>query len=359
MTERLDPDVFDLPVDAIRRGHFSDAYLNRSKELLESSSADPRVRMQTFQRKEAVLAGIDEAIAMLRLCSGHVVGGSWVDGWDSLSVRALYEGDRIEPWEPVLEIEGPFARFAHLETLYLGALARRTLLATNVARAVEAAAGKPVLFFPARHDHHTAQAGDGWAAHVGGVEAVSTDAQGSWWDATGIGTIPHALIAACGGDTVVAAREFAGRFAGEMRIVVLVDFDNDSVETALAVADALGDRLWGVRLDTSDKLVDRSLLEEMGEFEPTGVNVELAGKVRAALDAAGHGEVRIVVSGGFDAARITEFERRDAPVDVYGVGSALLRGGNDFTADVVEVDGRPCAKVGRSAHPNERLSPVD
>jgi nicotinate phosphoribosyltransferase len=131
------------------------------------------------------------------------------------------------------------------------------------------------------------------------------------------------------------------------------------VRTSIAVADALGDRLWGVRIDTSEKLVDRSLWQDMGEFVPTGVNEELVRRVRRGLDAAGHERVRIVVSGGFTADRIGEFERDGVPVDSYGVGSSLLRGSNDFTADVVLVDGRPCAKVGRRYNPSARLELVE
>jgi nicotinate phosphoribosyltransferase len=143
-----------------------------------------------------------------------------------------------------------------------------------------------------------------------------------------------------------------------VNITVLVDFDNDSVTTALAVAEALGSKLWGVRLDTSETLVDRSLFDEMGSFTPTGVNPRLVEKVRGGLDAAGFGEVRIVASGGFNARRIREFEAAGVPVDAYGVGSSLIRGQNDFTADIVLLDGRPCAKVGRSYAPNPRLEKV-
>src|SRR5205807_2526256 len=125
-----------------------------------------------------------------------------------------------------------------------------------------------------------------------------------------------------------------------------------SVNTALAVAEALGPKLWGVRLDTSELLVDRALHGEMGSFKPTGVNPRLVEKVREALDNEGHHGVRIVASGGFDAERIREFEAAGVPVDAYGVGSSLIRGQNDFTADVVLLDGRPCAKVGREFHPN-------
>ena len=203
------------------------------------------------------------------------------------------------------------------------------------------------------------QTGDGWAAHVAGAIGVSTDAQASWWGGTGVGTVPHGLIASYGGDTVAAARDFADRFAADMNVTVLVDFTNDSVRTALEVADALGDKLWGVRLDTSGQLVDRALWHEMGYFKPTGVNPVLVERVRGALDEAGHDRVRIVASGGFDAERIRQFEDLGAPVDSYGVGSALLRGENDFTADVVRVEGRDCAKVGRRYNPNPRLARVE
>jgi nicotinate phosphoribosyltransferase len=257
-----------------------------------------------------------------------------------------------------MTIQGDYTEFAHLETVYLGSLARRSLVMRNVKEVVEAAGDKPILFFPARHDHWHVQTGDGWAAHVAGAIGVSTDAQASWWGGRGVGTVPHALIAAYEGDTVAAADAFARRFAEHMNVVVLVDFDNDSVRTALEVADALGPLLWGVRLDTSDRLVDRSLWHEMGDFKPTGVNPQLVSRVREALDVAGHQRVRIVASGGFDAARIREFEALGAPVDSYGVGSSLLRGQNDFTADVVRVNGRPCAKVGRRYRPNPRLERV-
>jgi nicotinate phosphoribosyltransferase len=358
--ERLSPDVFRLPVDRIREGYYSDMYFNLTKELLESDERHPRVVMQAFQRQHSVLGGVDEAIAVLRLCSGRCgPDGEWVDGWGQLDVRALHEGDEVQPWEPVLTIEGDYSLFAHLETVYLGCMARRTLIMRNVKEVVEAAGGKPIWYFPARHDHWLVQTGDGWAAHVAGAIGVSTDAQASWWGGRGMGTVPHGLIAAYAGDTALAARRFADRYAAGMNVTVLVDFENDSIRTALEVADALGDDLWGVRLDTSDTLVDRSLIHQMGRFKPTGVNARLVENVRHALDEAGHGRVKIVVSGGFTADRIREFEAAQIPVDAYGVGSSLIRGANDFTADVVRVDGKPCAKVGRAEQDPQRLSPVE
>jgi nicotinate phosphoribosyltransferase len=357
--ERLSPATFRLPVEKIRDGYYSDAYFNHTKALLEADDHHPHVVMQVFQRKESILGGVDEAIAVLKHGAGRRgPDGRWLPGFKDLEVRALHEGDPLSPWETVMTIEGDYSRFAHLETVYLGCMARRTLVMRNVRGVVEAARGKPILFFPARHDHWLVQTGDGWAAHVAGAIGVSTDAQASWWGGRGVGTVPHGLIAAYGGDTVRASQRFAERFASEMNVTVLVDFRNDSVETALAVAAALGDDLWGVRLDTSDKLADLALQRLHGEDAPKGVAPELVRLTREQLDAHGFPDVKIVVSGGFTSDRIAAFEEAGVPVDAYGVGSSLLRGANDFTADVVMVDGKPGGKVGRELRPNDRLSLV-
>jgi nicotinate phosphoribosyltransferase len=352
--ERLDPEVFDLPVEKMREGYYTDQYFNHTRSALLEDGRRPRVVMQVFQKQDSYLGGMDEAIAILKLCS---------DDWSALTVHALFDGDRISPYETVMTIEGDYTSFAHLETLYLGVLARRTLITTNVVRVLEAANGKPIIFMPARHDHHRVQTGDGYAAFVAGriVGApigVTTDEQASWWGGRGIGTVPHALIASYGGNTVLAATKFAEWAPEDFNITVLVDFENNSVETALEVARALGPKLWGVRLDTSESLVDRSLWGELGDFRPTGVNERLVWKVREALDRDGFENVRIVVSGGFDAEKIARFERHAVPVDSYGVGSSLIRGSNDFTGDIVLTDGRPAAKVGRHYRPNERLQLV-
>jgi nicotinate phosphoribosyltransferase len=351
---RLPPEIFDLPVEKMRAGYYTDAYFNHARATLLADGRRPRVVMQVFQKRHAYLGGMDEAIAILKLCSHD---------WEALTVHALYDGRRIEPWETVLTIEGDYTLFAHLETVYLGVLARRTLITTNVVEVLEAADGKPVIFMPARHDHWKVQTGDGYAAYVAGQivgapVGVTTDDQASWWGGIGIGTVPHSLIAAYGGDTVLAATKFAEWAPPDMNVTVLVDFDNDSVEAALGVARALGVRLWGVRLDTSESLVDRSLWAEMGDFRPTGVNERLVHKVRDALDGDGFERVKIVVSGGFTAERIRAFEAGGVPVDAYGVGSSLIRGAYDFTADVVLADGRPAGKAGRSFRPNARLEPV-
>ena len=349
MTKRLSPESFDFPVDEIKSGLYSDIYFLRTQEILNHANYHPRVTMQIFQRDYAVLCGIDEAIALIKRCAYHP---------EKIKIRALHDGDRIEPWEKVMTIEGDLADFSHLETVYLGIIARQTKVATNCAKAVEAANGKPVLFFPSRFDHYAVQKGDGYAAKIGGMANVSTPANAISWGIEAAGTIPHALIAACGGDTLKATKMFDEYIDPKINRVALVDFNNDCVGTSLKVARELGDKLYGVRLDTSEKMVDISLIGQMGHFKPTGVNEQLVRNVREALDKEGFNHVKIMVSGGFNPERIRLFETNNVPVDVYAVGSNIFATNADFTADIVLVDGKPCAKAGRAFSDNPRLEDV-
>ena len=432
VTDRLRPETFRLPVEKIRAGYKSDIYFARTKLILERDERRDRVTMQVFQKHpSAVIVGTDHTLAILQAGTGRyrdrqksdALFGRYLDaerrayahwaalpasgGWDAyaplarevfdlsyelaslwepqwreLHVRSLYDGETAEPGDPVMLIESEYGAFAHLETLYLGALAEGTRVATNTRDVVAAANGKPVIMFGARHQAHEAQAGAGYAAYVGGATGVSTDEQGEWWGSTGLGTVPHALIAVYGGDTTLATLKFdeyinrtseaighltaPGTAEGHVNVTSLVDFQNDVVNTSLGVAHALGQRLWGVRVDTSESLIDTSILREIeanggiGGPEIRGVTPRLVRILRDALDAAGYGHVRIVASGGFDRDKIARFETLGVPVDVYGVGSALVHGtGFDHTADIVRVDGRKVAKVGRELREGTRLHEVD
>ena len=406
--ERLSPTVFDIPIAKIRRGYYSAVYFSREKRILEKRNHAKMVLMQVFQKKNAILCGTDEAIAVLKLASGEYrdperayklfdryvekqrevrklriveknynktelvmremlnleieLDRIWEDKSAELGISSLYDGDRITPWETVMTIGGLPQHFAHLESVYLGILARRTLVATNVASVVAAANGKPILFFADRFDHYENQTGDGYAATVGGVSGVATDIMGEWWGKKGMGTIPHALIACFGGDTVEATLAFAREFP-EVPCISLVDFQNDCVRTSLEVADrfkAEGLTLYGVRLDTSETMVDESIIRngQFGQEKPTGVTPTLVENVRRVLDRNGHDNVKIGVSGGFNRAKIELFEDRKVAVDFYGCGSSLLKGEGDFTADIVIMDGKPASKKGRWFRPNPRLERV-
>src|SRR5690606_36785820 len=151
---RLDAAIFHLPVERIREGYYSDKYFEYARDVLQADRHDPVVTMQVFQKRHAWLGGVDDAIAVLKLClsEGH--------GWDDLEVLALRDGDEAAPSEPVMHITGPYEACAHIETVYFVALARRTKVASNTRRAVLAAWPQPVIFFPARHDHWLVQTVD-------------------------------------------------------------------------------------------------------------------------------------------------------------------------------------------------------
>lgn len=360
----------------IGEGHFSDRYFNRAVATLAHGGEDPTVTVQVFAKKPGVVAGTPEAIRMLEafLTEGYTP--------DDIVVEALPEGSQMNrevSWEPVMHIHGPYRAFGHLETPLLGVLARRSLVATNTRAAVEAARGKPIIYMAPRHEDWRLQQVDGWAALVGGAAAVSSDAAAEWAGTRGVGTMPHALIAAKHGDTVAATRSFA-RYVTDREpgvdIVSLVDYDNDVIGTSLAVAREVEAEfgpgaLQAVRVDTSERIIDRALLEDpkvFGREKATGVTPTLVRKLRSALDEAGFTHVGIIASGGFTPAKIEAFEEAGVPVNGYGVGSSLLghnngagglHSGLDFTADVVEVDGIPEAKVGRHYTENPRLERVD
>ena len=338
----------------IRNGYFSARYFLRTQEVLISQNNWSHVTMQVFQkRNHAVLCGIEEVKSLLKTACGIYRDGKWKSMWKKLTVDSLQDGDIVSPYEPVMHITGPYLAFVHLESLYLGILARRTLVATNSRLVMDAVKGKPVYFFADRFDHFLNQDGDGYAAHIGGISGVCTQAHASWWEGEAIGTMPHAFIAVCHGDTAKAAGLFLEKFP-HIPLVVLVDFHNDCVQTTLEVARAFGNKLWGIRLDTSESMKDRSFRDDSTDSN-FGVCPALVYAVRRALDREGFGHVKIIVSGGFTEEKIKNFENEHVPVDGYGVGSALLKGNNDFTADVVKVDGKLLAKVGRKFQENNRM----
>lgn len=329
----------------IEGGYYSAAYFNKASDIL--SGMDVPVTMQVFQKDHSVLYGIDEAVSLLRGCSNG--NGKY------LTINALRDGDKAKPWETVMTIEGNLADFVHLESVYLGILARGTRVATNMSRIVEAANGKPVLFMGDRFDRYENQASDGEAALIGGASAICTPAMGYRNYVAAAGTMPHALIAAFGGDVVNACQAYWDKF--HTPITALVDFNNDCVGDSIRCLEAFGGNLAAVRLDTSERMVDKSLARYEGTALHEvykGVNPLLVQNVRDALDSNGGEHVKIIVSGGFTADKIKIFENDHVPVDMYGVGSSIIKNGPDFTADVV----LPVGKAGRPYRPNPRLKEI-
>ena len=212
MRKRLPAELFDIPVQKIKSGFYSDKYFSRTRDILQGDNNHKSVLMQLFSRKKGVLCGIDEAVCIVRTCSLKP---------EKLKIMALHDGDSIQKDETVMTIEGAYSSFAHLETIYLGVLSRGSSVATLVREVVEAASGKTVLFFSSRFDHYLLQSYDGYAAMVGGTRLVSTDANAKFWKGKGIGTIPHGLIATYEGNTVEACEAFKRH---QPKIINLIGF---------------------------------------------------------------------------------------------------------------------------------------
>jgi nicotinate phosphoribosyltransferase len=328
------------PSTEILSGDSADVYFARANRILDREGLDPIVTMEVFTRQPAVLCGIDEAKNLL----GHVLAEC--DPAET-SVEALDDGDLIEPKEIVLRIRARYRRFGLYETAFLGMLAQSTGWASAAREVVEAAAPDPVISFGARHVHPDIVDVLDYAAIVGGCVGASTPAGARLAGLNPTGTMPHSLVLIFG-DTVEAAKAFDRDLAADVPRIVLVDTFKDEAEEALRVANALGDRLYGIRLDTPS---------ERGR-----VTADLVKEVRARLDQAGFGHVKIVVSGGLSPDRISYFKEQAAPVDSFAVGS-YISGATpiDFTGDIKEIDGRPIAKRGRIPGVTEspRLRPVD
>lgn len=381
------------------------------------------VEMQFFTRRKpfSIVCGVDEALAILKAASGYYDEfGNFVSTFKELEIEAVmdgtmvtYNGDPLSV-KPVLKVRGQYRYFGHLETALLGVLSVPTRIATNVYNVMVAAKGKQILFFPARFDHYKMQGIDGYAYWIGiqrynldyettTTASVSTHAQGDWWGGKGGGTISHATIACFLGNTAEAMIQFARIMPLETPRIALVDFHNDCVTESKKVIQAMWKAYWplhqagkeheaskyklyGVRPDTSGNMIDASIVEEPGVVAH-GVTPQLVNNIRNGVDAywkelieempetekeaarpvlkAFCEDIKIIVTGGFNADKIKSFEAAGVPVDIYGVGSSLLENAssngtnNDYTADIVRIKVEnkylDLAKVGRGACDHDAL----
>ncbi len=441
--ERLKKETFRIDRERMRRGWYSDAYFSNTVKILNELSkenyifegksdikdidcsgvrnGDIRVEMQFFTRRRpfSIIAGVDEALALLQECTGYFdKDGTFVNTYDSLEIEAVqdgtfakYDGDPMAV-QPVLKVRGRYRDFAILETPILGVLTETTRITTNVYNTLVATKGKDILFFPARFAHYKLQAMHGYAYSLA-VQAynqkhsknsramVSTDDQGGWWGGKGGGTIAHASIACFLGDTAETMMQFSRVMPGDVLRIALIDYHNDCTGEVVKVMEAMFGKyirlysegkmeeaakykLYAVRPDTSANMRDEAV-EPIGDKAlDCGVNPRLIWKIRKTMDKAYEAwnvpeeyrelakkwceDVKIVATGGFNIKRINQFEQLGVPVDVYGIGSSLLDNSsetgtnNDYTGDIVrvEIGGEwfHIAKTGRKACDNPNLEVV-
>lgn len=335
----------------IAEGYYSANYFLKSREIVLKYAPNHVVEEQWFQRRDnTMVCGVDESIALIHTFAKHP---------ETLEISALQDGDLIQAGEPVLKVTGKYEDFGFLESLIDGVLTRRSSVATNVHEVVKALRGADTFSMADRQDDFLTQSGDGYATYVAGIKKFSTDAQGAWVGVKGMGTMPHALIEICGGDICKASDLYHATFPKEP-VTALIDYHNNVIPDTILVAKHLGKILKGVRVDTSKAIIDHYFDgKDTSGFDPHGVCKELIYALKKALIENHLEWVKITVSSGFTADKIGEWTKEGVPVDMYGVGSALVV--NDtvgYTGDLVKLDGVGEAKEGRADIPSARLKAV-
>jgi len=332
---RAKPAKFE-PSEAVLSGETADVYFARTVEILRREGLNPAATMEVFAGRAGVFCGIEEVKALL----ARVLPEGNREVW------ALAEGETMKEKEVVLRITAPYQSYGLYETAIDGILAYSSGWATAARECVEAAQGISVVSFGARHVYPSVAGIMDYSAIVGGCAGCSSVAGAKLVGIEPSGTIPHALVLIIG-DTVKATLAFDKHMPAGVPRVSLVDTFKDEAEEAVLVAQALGEKLSSVRLDTPP---------ERGRVTP-----DLVKEVRARLDLVGFKHVKIFVSGGINVERIKQFVEAGAPVDGFGVGSYITGAKPiDFTADLHEIEGKPIAKRGRvpGITPNPRLKRI-
>jgi len=332
---RVKPANFEL-TEAVLSGETADVYFARTIDILRHEGLNPVATMEVFASRAGILCGIGEVKALLARVLPE----------DNREVWALAEGETMDSKEVVLRITAPYQSYGLYETAIDGILAHCSGWATAARECVAVARGIPIISFGVRGVHPSVVGVMDYSSIIGGCAGCSSIVGAKLAGIEPSGTIPHALIIVMG-DTVKATVAFDKYMPPEVSRISLVDTFKDEAEESLRVAQALGERLNSVRLDTPS--------------ERGGVTADLVKEVRAGLDLAGFNKVKIFVSGGLDPERITYFLENGAPVDGFGVGR-YISGAKpiDFTADLHEIEGKPIAKRGRipGITPNPRLKRV-
>lgn len=310
--------------ESIKQGRVTDVYFERVRDALTKRGINPHVDMEVRAGslpggwKWGIFAGLDE---LLELVEGLPV-----------VVRAMDEGEPFEPLEPVLSVSGRYLDFGVFETAMLGLICQASGIATNAARCKLAAGMRPVISFGARRMHPAIAPMIERNAFIGGCDGVAVVESARQIGEEPSGTMSHTLIL-CVQDERLAYQMFDEAMPPEVRRVALIDTFQDEKFGALFAAEALGDRLDAVRLDTPSS--------RRGNF------LRIMEEVRWELDIRGYRKVKIFVSGDLDEEKILEY---NSVADAYGVGTHISNSRVvDFAMDIVQIDGKPLSKRGKES----------
>ncbi|HDN63213.1 MAG TPA: nicotinate phosphoribosyltransferase [Candidatus Bathyarchaeota archaeon] len=316
--------------EEIKKGETTDIYFVRTKKILEAKGLTKvRVVAEITNGRLpenwewGVLCGIEEAANLLE--------GLPIDVYSMPEGSIFKCRDYYGLREPVMFIEGPYGDFCIYETPLLGLLCQSSGVATKAARVKKAIGSKPAIAFGIRRMHPAISPMLDRAAYIGGLDGVSSLKGAKTIGKEPVGTMPHALIIVLG-DQVKAWKAFDEVIPPEVSRIALVDTYFDEKAEAIMAAEALGEKLYAVRLDTPSS--------RRGDF------AEIVREVRWELDARGYRNVKIFVSGGIDerSAKVLS----EAGVDAFGVGTSVSNAPTiDFAMDIVSVEGRPSAKRGK------------
>lgn len=376
---------------------YTDKYFTRTKQVLEAEGLNPFVRAQVFVRNgPGKIAGLNEAVDLIKNNSNLEQNGG--------AIYSLKDGDVYNAKETQMVIEGRIQDFVELETLYLGVLSAGLTkvndgteldfkqITKKMSDVVNAANGRPVSYFGARHYHYNDDAKIAMAAFEGGAQSASTDIAAEQIGQFGIGTIPHALenifAYKFGKDNAVveATKAFDRVIDETVPRVALIDYNNreitDSINTKIAVP-----KLAAIRVDTCGENVAQGALkqysqtqlanfferelnipqEEQKYWAGNGVNISGVYALRKALDNAGQNDVGIFLTSGFgNAKKVEAFARAEDLLETKlfdGLGVGQVYPSRTSTMDIVAVgedrnNMTPTSKVGREYNSNNRLELV-
>lgn len=344
--------------EKIKNGDFSAKYFLVSKKILETSQKNDvsLLRFKHFD-KNVVVCGIQEVLQLLKFCLSE-------QDFKQTKIYYLEDGQITNNDEPVLAIEGDYKKFGYLENIIDSILSRRSSVATNAYNLTSIVGSQRIIYMADRSDDYLLQAYDGYSAYVGGIRKFVTKESTRFLKEANIndfqilGTIPHALIQQYKGNLSDALKSFSKVFPNDP-VIGLIDFNNDCLKEIEELKKNGITKLDFVRIDTSKKLIDKSLqkIYFMSLDESLhGVNKHLITKVRNKLNVLGYEKTKIIVSSSINENVILNYEKEKTPIDIYGVGKYFMNINVNFTGDLIKLNGTYLAKEGRKENIDEYLS---